>query len=223
MSEQQNQPSGQEKWLFWACFVALVATSFGFIVRTQVIGDWGMEFGLSETQKGEIFGVGLWPFAISIVVFSLVIDKIGYGTAMVFAFACHVLSAIITIFANGYWMRYWGTFILALGNGTVEAVINPVVATMFSRQKTKWLNILHAGWPGGMVLGGILALLMGPEISWKWKVALVLIPTAVYGIMLLGRKFPVHERVKAGVSFREMLGEAGAIGFLIIFFQLPSY
>lgn len=218
MNEQQNRPSGDEQWLFWACFAALVATSFGFIVRTQVIGDWGMEFGLSETQKGEIFGVGLWPFAISIVAFSLVIDKIGYGTAMVFAFACHVLSAIITIFANGYWMLYWGTFILALGNGTVEAVINPVVATMFSRQKTKWLNILHAGWPGGMVLGGILALLMGPEISWKWKVALVLIPTVIYGIMLVGRHFPVHERVKAGVSFRDMLSEAGAIGFLIIFY-----
>ena len=217
MNKSENGPSGHEKWLFWACFVGLVATSFGFIVRTQVIGDWGMEFGLSETQKGEIFGVGLWPFAISIIAFSLVVDKIGYGTTMVFAFACHVTSAIVTILADGYWMLYWGTFILGLGNGTVEAVINPVTATIFPKQKTKWLNILHAGWPAGLVLGGVLAILMGPEISWKWKVALVLIPTAIYGVMLVGRKFPVQERVKAGVSYKDMLSEAGAVGFLIIF------
>ena len=136
--------------------------------RAQIIGDWQTQFNLSETQKGELFGVGLWPFAISIVLFSLVIDKIGYGRAMIFAFLCHVSSAIITIFATGYWMLYVGTFVLALGNGTVEAVINPVVASMYSKEKTKWLNILHAGWPGGMVLGGILALSMG-SVHWGWK------------------------------------------------------
>jgi len=211
-SSATNGPSAQEKWLFWACFIALIATSFGFIVRAQIIGDWGMQFNLSETQKGELLGVGLWPFAISIVLFSLVVDRIGYGRAMVFAFVCHVSSAIITIFANGYWWLYVGTFILALGNGTVEAVINPVVATMFSKQKTKWLNILHAGWPGGMVIGGILALLMGANVDWRWKVGLVLIPALTYGIMMLGRRFPVHERVKAGVSYKAMLQEVGILG-----------
>ena len=179
MSDDNGDGSitSQEKWLFWACFIALIATAFGFIVRAQIINEWQVQFNLSETQKGEIFGVGLWPFALSIVLLSLVIDRIGYGTAMVFAFVCHVSSAIITIFANGYWMLYIGTFILALGNGAVEAVINPVVATMFSKQKTKWLNILHAGWPGGLVLGGIIALAMG-NVHWAWKVGIVLIPAA---------------------------------------------
>jgi MFS family permease len=185
-------------------------------VRAQIIGDWGAEFNLSKTQQGEIFGVGLWPFAISIVLFSLIIDKIGYGKALAFAFLCHVASAIVTIMADGYWMLYWGTFILALGNGTVEAVINPVVATIFTKDKTKWLNILHAGWPGGLVLGGLLALIMGAETSWKWKVGLILIPVAIYGIMLIKCRFPVHERVKAGVSYRSMLQEAGVIGAAIV-------
>jgi MFS family permease len=115
---------------------------------------------------------------------------------------------------------YTGTFILALGNGTVEAVINPVVATMYHKDKTKWLNILHAGWPGGMVIGGILALLLGPEVNWKWKVALVLIPTVVYGLMMFKRKFPVQERVVAGVSYKDMLKEAGAIGWLIVIYMM---
>ena len=76
-NEAKNNGNGSsvqnQAWLFWTCFIALVATSFGFIIRNQVIGEWQTAFNLSETQKGELFGVGLWPFAISIVLFSLVI------------------------------------------------------------------------------------------------------------------------------------------------------
>ena len=213
------QDQSKQQVLFWGCFVALIATAFGFVIRAMIIDEWGTEFGFTQVQKGELFGVGLWPFAISIILFSLFIDRIGYGTAMIFAFVCHVLSAIITIlgpkYADPYWSLYIGTFIVALGNGTVEAVINPVVATVFSREKTKWLNILHAGWPGGLVLGGVIAIFMGAT-AWEYKVALIFIPTVIYGLMLATVKFPVSERVAAGVSYREMLQEFGILGALIV-------
>ena len=66
----------------------------------------------------------------------------------------------------------------------------------------------------------MVAILMGPEVSWKWKVALVLIPVIGYGVMLYGKEFPVQERVKAGVSFKDMLSEAGAVGFFLIFYTI---
>ncbi|KPL22703.1 MAG: MFS transporter [Bacteroides sp. SM1_62] len=206
----------QRTSLFWACFIALTATSFGFAIRAMLITEWGSSFNLSKTQMGEIMGVGLWPFAVSIVLFSLIIDKIGYGKAMIFAFTCHIVSVIITIAATGYNMLYLGTFIFALGNGTIEATINPVVATLYKENKAKWMNILHAGWPGGMVISGILAMSMGPQVKWQLKIALLLIPMLLYGILLIGKKFPVHERVVAGISFKEMLKEVGIIGALII-------
>jgi MFS family permease len=224
----KSVPGRDEKLLFWACFIALIATAFGFIVRTQVLDDWQKAFGLNETQKGELLGVGLWPFAISIVLFSLIIDRIGYGKAMVFAFVCHIASAVITMFAepiskstglSPYWVLYIGTFIVALANGTVEAVINPVVATLFPNEKTKWLNILHAGWPGGLVLGGVLAILMGGA-AWQQKVALLFIPVIGYGLLMLGRKFPVNERVAAGVSYMDMLKQVGFFGALIVSFMI---
>jgi MFS family permease len=214
------------KLLFYACFVSLVTTSFGFILRALTLPEWGQEFNLTKTQIGEIAGVGLWPFAISIVLFSLIIDKVGYKNAMIFAFVCHVSSAALTYFADGYTMLYIATFIMALGNGTVEAVTNPAVATMFPREKTKWLNFLHAGWPAGLILGGMLALFMGPEVDWRYKILLVLLPALAYGIMLLPHKFPVNERVQAGVSYLEMLKEVGIAGALLIVslivFQLGS-
>ncbi|MES2377868.1 MAG: MFS transporter [Bacteroidota bacterium] len=202
--------------LFYACFIALVTTAFGFILRALILPQWGHDFNLTQTQLGEIAGVGLWPFAISIVLFSLVIDKIGYKTAMIFAVICHITSAILTIFASGYWMLYIGSFICAIGNGTVEAVANPVVATMFPKEKIKWLSRLHAGWAGGLVLGGIMALFLGVNTRWEYKIALILIPTITYALMTISRKFPVNERVQAGVSYKEMLQEVGAGGALII-------
>jgi fucose permease len=182
----------------------------------MLISEWGSAFNLSKTQMGEIMGVGLWPFAVSIVLFSLIIDKIGYGKAMIIAFACHILSVIITITAKGYNMLYLGTFVFALGNGIIEATINPVVATLYKESKAKWMNILHAGWPGGMVISGILAMAMGLGVKWQLKIALLLIPMLLYGILLLGKKFPVHERILAGISFKDMLKEVGILGALII-------
>ncbi len=73
--------SSKNQFLFWGCFAALIATAFGFQVRAMLMLTWGDEFGLSPTEQGEIFGAGLWPFAVSIILLSLVIDRIGYGKA----------------------------------------------------------------------------------------------------------------------------------------------
>ena len=224
--------------LFWACFIALIATAFGFIIRAFLMGTWAEQYGFTETQKGQIFGVGLWPFAISIVLFSLIIDRIGYGKAMVFAFVTHIASAVLTILVptfagNGvaegetfnstaYNLLYLANFIVALGNGTIEAVVNPVVATMFARDKTKWLNILHAGWPGGLVLAGTITLIAAGIEDWRIKVALMFLPVLAYGILMLGAKFPVSERVASGVSYKEMLGEFGMGGALIVSYLMFS-
>lgn len=214
----------QQKRLFLGCIVALVATSFGFIARAIILNDWQIQFNLSETQKGAIQGAGLFPFALSIILFSLIIDKIGCGRTMVFAWLGHVISAIVTINAHSYESLYFGTLIFALANGAVEAVINPVTATIFAKEKTHYLNILHAGWPGGLVVGGILAIIMGSlgVEDWRWKVGLVLIPTALYGVLLAGQKFPMSERVAAGVSYLDMLKEFGWGSCLLAMFFLAN-
>ena len=202
--------------LFVGCFIAIVTTAFGFLLRAMLMDGWAAEFHFSETQKGELFGVGLWPFAISIVIFSLIIDKIGYKTAMIFGFACHIVSLAMTVTATSYEGLYWANFVVALGNGTVEAYANPVVATQFSKDKARWLNILHAGWPGGMVIAGLIALAMGDGVGWKLKIMLLAIPALAYFLILLFQKFPINERVAAGVSYRDMLREVGALGAFII-------
>jgi MFS family permease len=204
----------QRPYLFWTCYISLVATSFGFISRAFMLADWGKAFGISETQQGEIFGAGLWPFSISMVVFSLIIDRVGYKKAMWFALLCHLVSVGMTVTAKGYESLYWAAFVGALGNGTIEAVINPVIASIYRHEKTKWLNILHAGWPTGLMLAGAITLFI-ESWDWKLKVCLILLPVLIYGIMLITCPFPVSERVAAKVSYKDMLKELGGIGIFV--------
>ncbi|MEM1212670.1 MAG: MFS transporter [Planctomycetota bacterium] len=219
--------SKHARFLFATCFVALVATSFAFMIRVFSAGDWAKDFNLSETAKGELLGAGIWPFAISIILFSLVIDRIGYGKAMAFAFVAHAASAALTAVAWDYYSLYAANVLAALAAGAVEAAINPVIAAMYPRAKTLWLNILHAGWPGGLILCGLLTLsfnpggpfegVFGEAPSWRIKAIFLLLPTLIYGFMLLRAKFPVSERVAVGVPYRTMLREFGAGGALIAF------
>lgn len=216
MKNDTPDTSQPDMKLFWACFIALIATSFVFGVRSTLIGDIAKEFQLSQGQVGRILGVGLWPFALSIIVFSLIIDRIGYKVAAIFAIVCHFLAIGLTLMAKPENdLLYWGTFTVALANGTVEALINPVVATLFHKNKAKWLNILHAGWPAGIALGSIFTMLLGEGFSWQMKFGVCLVPVIIYTLLILPRHFPVNERVAAGVSYREMLGEFGAFGFFM--------
>ena len=217
---------GNNKILFWGCFIALITTAFAFVGRLFLINTWATEFNLDPAQAGRLAGIGIWPFAVSIILFSLVIDKIGYKTAMLFAFLGHIVWAAMGVSAYfvedkqvGFQLLYWGSLICALANGTVESFINPVVATMYSREKTKWLNILHAGWPGGLVITGLLLIgidKFAPTTPWAVKIGLIAAPAVIYFLMLIGRHFPENERVSAGITYREMLQEFGVAGALIV-------
>lgn len=224
------EDSRRNKLLFWGCFIALITTAFGFISRMFLLPTWAVEFNLDPAQVGRLAGIGIWPFAVSIIGFSLIIDRIGYKTAMVISFLGYAVWAVMGVSAyyvsqNGnkegaFALLYWGSLILGLSNGTVEAYINPVVATMFTFNKTKWLNILHAGWPGGLVLAGLITIGMDrfPQIPWSVKVGIIAFPAVVFFVMLIPLKFPLQERVAAGVSYREMLAEFGIMGALVVGF-----
>lgn len=220
--------STHSKRLFWGCFLALITTAFGFITRMFLLGEWGEEFNLTEASKGELQGIGIWPFAISIIAFSLFIDRIGYKTAMIISFLGYIVWSIMGVSAFfvsrggegdptlGYNLLYWGSLILGLSNGAVEAYINPVVATMFHRDKTKWLNVLHAGWPGGLVVAGVITILLNSmDVDWWIRIAIIVPPALIFFLMLIGEKFPEQERVASGVSYREMLAEFGVLGTAI--------
>ncbi len=213
--------------LFWASFLTLIAAGIGFSVRAGVLGDWSSQFGFTQTELGGITGGGLVGFGLTIIFFSFFADRVGYGPLMIIAFLLHFSSAVVTLAATPvfaaygkdatYWTLFVGMFLFALGNGTCEAVINPLTAALFPRNKVHWLNILHAGWPGGLILGALLVLgfnkyseWTGVNIRWEVKMGIFLVPTLAYGVMMVGRHFPRSEASAAGISLGTMLMEFAA-------------
>jgi MFS family permease len=191
--------------LLWAGFMAILAAGVGFSIRAGILGQWAEQYGFTQTELGAITGGGLTGFGIIILLSSLIADRIGFGPLMFAAFVMHLVSAGLTLatgaaFAAGgkplaFQCLFWGMFLFAIGNGIAEAVVNPLVATLFPKNKTHYLNILHAGWPGGLILGGLASYFMtgGADtkpVAWQVQISLFLIPVALYGLMMLGQRFP---------------------------------
>lgn len=229
VSHAPSAPNAQR--LLWAGFMAILASGVGFSIRAGILSQWAEQYGFTQTELGQITGGGLTGFGIIILISSLIADRVGYGKLMVTAFGMHLLSAILTLatgaaFAAGgkdlaFQCLFWGMFLFAVGNGIAEAVVNPLVATLFPNDKTHYLNILHAGWPGGLIIGGLASYFMvgGEEskpVAWQTQISLFLIPVALYGLMMLGQHFPRSEASQKGVPYKSMLGELGLAGSLII-------
>ena len=217
-----------EKILFWASFFTLIAAGIGFSVRGVILADWGTQFGFTQAELGTITGGGLVGFGLAIIFFSFFADRFGYGNLMIVAFLLHVSSAVVTFAATpvynaygkegAFWCLNAGMWLFALGNGTCEAVINPLTATLFPQKKTHWLNILHAGWPLGLILGVAFTLgfeQLGTAIRWEYKLGVFLIPVLIYGLLMFNRPFPKSEAQTAGVPMSSMMKQVGMLGFTL--------
>ena len=181
---------------------------------------------------------GLVGFGIVILAASAIADRVGYGRLLWVAFFLHATSAVVTIAAtpiygdgsagnvSAYWVLYVGTFLFAIGNGICEAVINPLAATLYPEDRTHYLNVLHAGWPAGLIIGGLIAYGFASanarisHVPWEILVGLFLVPTLLYGLLLYGVRFPVSEARAAGVSFAKMLREFAAPVLLLLLLLL---
>ncbi len=215
--------------LLWAGFMAILAAGVGFALRGGIFDNWAKEFGFTGAQLGAIGGAGFSGFCFGIIIGGVIVDKIGYGKLVFTALLCHVLSAFVTFGAstpdNAYNMLFWGMFIFAFANGTLEAVANPLVATLYPTNRTHFLNILHASWPAGMILGVVAGWVLDDkmQLHWKLQLALYLIPTVLYGIMFMGQKFPKSEAAEKGASFSEMFKAVGILVAAVACFLLSKF
>lgn len=193
--------------LFLGSCIALIATSVAFATVSAVMGPLKTEFGLTNESIGWIAGAALWGFAVSQLIFSPLCDALGMRFLLRLAFLGHFVGTLVMIFSGGgFALLFAGALIIAMGNGLIEAACNPLVAALFPNNKTVKLNRFHVWFPGGIVIGGLASYLLDAIgiTSWQVKLALILIPTSIYGFMLLMEKFPATEGVQKGVSMGEM-------------------
>jgi predicted MFS family arabinose efflux permease len=203
--------------LFLASCVALVSTAMVLVIRGDIAGQVEQAYELSHEQFGFVSSMAFWGVALSVLVVAPLLDLFGMRRLLYMAFLFHIGGLLLFIFSPSYLFLKMGMLFAGFGNGLVEVVINPLCTTIYAEEKTRRLNILHAWWPGGLIIGGLLSVGMG-YLGWQWQaqMGVVLIPVVAYGILIFGQRFPVTERVEAGVSYAEMLREVARPGFLLL-------
>jgi len=191
--------------LFVASCLSLLVTSLSFGIRAGILDRLGVQFHLDASQLATIAGTAFWGFPLAVIVGGMLVDLIGMKRLMMLAFTLHILGIVLTIFANGFWTLFISTLFIGMANGTVEAVCNPLIATIYPENKTTKLNHFHLWFPGGIVIGTLIVYFFDKlGLSWQVQVGVMIIPALIYGFLFLRQTFPVTERVARGVSTAEM-------------------
>lgn len=203
--------------LFITSCIALVATSMTFAIRANLMKPLGEAFSLSNHDLGIVTGTAFWGFTLSMLIGGALCDVIGMKKVVYMAFFGHLAGITLTIFATGFWTLFISTLLVGLANGMVEAACNPLVASIYPDKKTEKLNQFHVWFPAGIVIGGLIA--FGLDIlgaNWQWKMATILIPTLLYGILFMNISFPKTERVTSGFSTKSMFKACGRPLFILM-------
>jgi len=191
--------------LFIASCASLLVTSLSFGIRAGILNELGVEFELNGSELSRIAATAFWGFPVSMIIGGALVDKVGMKNLMRLAYIGHFAGILLTIFAGGFWSLWISTLFIGLANGMVEAVCNPLVASIYPEEKTTKLNQFHLWFPGGIVIGSLVAFSFGKlGLSWQVMMAVMLLPTIWYALQMERMEFPVTERVKNAVSDSDM-------------------
>ena len=191
--------------IFIASCASLLVTSLSFGIRAGILNELGVEFELNGSELSRIAATAFWGFPVSMIIGGALVDKVGMKNFMRLAYIGHFAGILLTIFAGGFWSLWISTLFIGLANGMVEAVCNPLVASIYPEEKTTKLNQFHLWFPGGIVIGSLVAFSFGKlGLSWQVMMAVMLLPTIWYALQMERMEFPVTERVKNAVSDSDM-------------------
>lgn len=203
--------------LFRASCLALIVTAMSFALRGGATGEWATQFNLSNEQVGWVNGTAFWGFTLAMMFGGPLVDSLGFKRILGIAFFGHIAGVLLTIFAWDFWSLFAGTLLFGIANGSVEAACNPLVATLYPKDQTTKLNHFHVWFPGGIVIGGLLAYFFGKlGLGWQVQFATMLLPAIAYGFLFFGQSLPQTERVQRGESTGSMFAACLAPGFILM-------
>lgn len=187
--------------IFLAACMALIVTSMTFAIRAGILTQLGVDFEISNKELGWINSMAFLGFPLAMLVGGLLYNVLGAKKLLTIAFVCHLLGLVLTIYAGGFWTLIISTFFIGFANGSVEAACNPMIADMYTNNRTAMLNKFHVWFPGGLVIGALVSKFMTDGgIGWQLQIATMLIPTLIYGFLVFTQKFPENENIESNTS-----------------------
>lgn len=216
MSQEINR-----KRLYHLGNLSIFMIGLGFAVRANIAPDLQtdiydqIDLVNSATMVGEALGITFTGFALTLLFGSALVDLIGMKRMLLLSALGYIAGAVGLFVASSMpvgdavqSLVLMSLLFTGLGWGAVEAASNPMVSALYPEEKTHRLNILHAWWPAGIVVGGLIGLALSSlNLPWELNLLVLLIPSLVLAWMVATSTFPVTERVAEGVSYKEMLME----------------
>lgn len=213
--------------LFWLGVLALGTAAASLAIRGAIASGLKSEWidPIAPLQAGELLaaalGAAFLSFAITLFIASAVLDQIGMKRCLVGAGLCFVAGPLMIVTAGNvatgmsiYTLVWAGMLLSGVGWGLTEAAINPLTAQLYPEDTTHRLNVLHAWFPGGIIIGGLTAFALSAALPWQGIMALAMIPGLATILIAATTTFPPPLRSETGVSFGEMLSEV---------FRRPSF
>jgi len=187
--------------LFTASCISLIVTAMTFAIRAGILTDLGLQFNLTDTQLGYVNSLAFFGFPVATVFGGLLYNVLGARKLMIIAFVSHILGLVMTIYAGGFTALLVSSFFIGFANGSVEAACNPLIADMYTDNRTAMLNKFHVWFPGGIVIGALTSKFMTDfGMGWELQIAVMLIPTAIYGYLFFNEEFPESEHIETDTS-----------------------
>jgi MFS family permease len=194
MSSVENISEKDAKRVFNISCIALIVTAMTFAIRAGILGELGVEYGLTAKELGWIASMAFLGFPLATMFGGVLYNAIGAKKIVWLAFIGHALGLLLTVLADGFWGLMISTFLVGFANGLVEAGCNPLIVKLFPDNKTTMLNKFHVWFPGGIVIGSLISAGMtSMGFGWEAQVSVILIPTIIYGAMMFGFTFPEVE------------------------------
>jgi len=187
--------------LFIASCLALTVTAMTFAIRAGILGQLGQDFSLTDTQLGWVNAMAFLGFPIATMFGGFLYNILGAKKLVMIAFVGHILGLFLTITADGFWTLLISSFCIGFANGSVEAGCNPLIADMYHKNKTTMLNRFHVWFPGGIVVGALVSKTMTDmSFGWQAQIAIMLVPTIIYGYLIMSQHFPETENIDTSTS-----------------------
>jgi fucose permease len=226
-----RRPVYNKTRLFFAGGLGLTMAGINASLRANTAADLQRIFldPIDKIHSAEmianILGVPFLGFALTIGLGSPLLDYIGMGALLPLAGILFTAGMLLMLFAShlaagpGIYNVIWlGAVVAGVGWGLVETVVNPLIAALYPENKTARLNAVHAWWPGGLVIGGLLGVGMSKlGLGWEAKLGIAIVPAIAVMLSCIGLKFPPTERAAAGVSMGAMFRELRNPLFLVLF------
>ena len=235
MDHQKNRGT-----LLFASFLTLVAAGAGTATRGAVAPAWASNLNIGQDEFGTILGLGFLGFGLVIFGGGILVEMFGYKKLLLLAVAMQFASAVMTFMApNLYagWLESAGpeeatanvvrllqiaVLLFAVCNGLYEAVINPLVGQLYPENQTHYLNILHAGWPLGLIVGGLTAFAFQNEtaaiqqIPWHYALSSYSVILLLLTLMVIGQTFPQTVSASGKSSFGVLFSCFLSLPFLLL-------